>query len=272
MSRTPRSLLLCSVYLFVLIGITSVILITRASFDASGSTAQTSSSASVNPGSGNLAMQPEAVRVARRLGKRFNPSSRTASVLTGTLTIDGSAQPVTITRSQSNKAESVDLLVASRALTWRADEGARAASSTLTDLERQLVERLVYNYPDYFVLAQLRGASYFTVARNVRPDYAPDNYEGPLWTVVRVEEPPSDEPDTHLVSRWRLFYINSITGLIDKVISEEQGQPIEASFSSWTEQFGEMFPATISWTIHGKPVMTVNLINLSTAAHTEGLK
>jgi len=211
-------------------------------------------------------MQPEAVRVARRLGKRFNPSSRTAFVLTGTLTIDGSWQPVNITRSRSNKGESVDLLVASRALTWRAEEGARAASSTLTDMERQLVERLVYDSSDYFVLAQLRGASYYTVARNVRPDYAPDNYDGPLWTVVRVEEPPSDEPNTQLVSRWRLFYLNSITGLIDKVVSEEQGQPIEASFSDWTEQSGENFPATITWTNHGKPVMALNLTNLSTAA------
>jgi hypothetical protein len=212
-------------------------------------------------------MQPEAVRVARRLGKRFNPSSRTASVLTGTLTIDGSAQPVTITRSQSNQGESIDLLVASRALTWRAEEGARAAASTLIDMERQLVERLVYDCPDYFVLAQLRGASYYTVARNVRPDYAPDNYDGPLWTVVRVEEPRSDEPNKQLVSRWRLFYLNSSTGLIDKVVSEEQGQPLEASFSDWTEQSGEKFPAVVTWTSQGKPVMTFNLTNLSTAAH-----
>jgi hypothetical protein len=212
-------------------------------------------------------MQPEAVRVARRLGKRFNPSSRTASVLTGTLTIDGSAQPVTITRSQSNQGESIDLLVASRALTWRAEEGARAAASTLIDMERQLVERLVYDSSDYFVLAQLRGVSYYTVARNVRPDYAPDNYDGPLWTVVRVEEPPADEPNKQLVSRWRLFYLNSSTGLIDKVVSEEQGQPLEASFSDWTEQSGEKFPAVVTWTSQGKPVMTFNLTNLSTAAH-----
>ena len=212
-------------------------------------------------------MQPEAVRVARRLGKRFNPSSRTASVLTGTLTIDGSAQAVTITRSQSDKGESVDLLVGSRALTWRAEEGARATSSTLTDTERQLVKRLVYDSSDYFVLAQLRGATYYTVMRNLRPDNAPDNYDGPLWTVVRVEEPPSDDPNTQPVSRWRLFYLNSSTGLIDKIASEGQGQPIEVNFFDWTERSGEKFPATMTWTSNGQIVMTLNLANLSTAAH-----
>jgi len=267
MSRTPRNLLLCSVYLVVVVGITSVILITPAWVDTSGSTAQTSSSTSASSGPRNLAMQPEAVRVARRLGKRFNPSSRTAFVLTGTLTIDASWQPVNITRSRSNKGERVDILVASRALTWHTEEGARAASSTLTDMERQLVERLVYDSSDYFVLAQLRGASYYTVARNVRPEDAPDNYDGPLWTVVRVEEPPVDEQNTEPVRRWRLFYINSITGLIDKIVGEEQGQPIEANFSEWTEQSGEKFPTTITWTSNGQTLMTLNLTNLSTAAH-----
>ena len=158
-------------------------LITRASFDTSGSTAQTSSSPVANTVPANLARQPEAVRVARRLGKRFNPVSRATSILTGTLTIDGHGQPVTITRRQSEKGEGVEFLVGSRALTWRAEEGARASSSTLTDTERQLVERLVYDSSDYFGLAQLRGASYYTVARNLRPDNAPDNYDGPLWNV-----------------------------------------------------------------------------------------
>jgi hypothetical protein len=74
-------------------------------------------------------------------------------------------------------------------------------------------------------------------------------------------------PTRFLVSRWRLFYLNSSTGLIDKVVSEEQGQPLEASFSDWTEQSGEKFPAVVTWTSQGKPVMTFNLTNLSTAAH-----
>ncbi len=265
MSRTPRSLLLCLVCLCVVVGITSAMLITRASFDTSGSTAQTSSSPAANPVPANLARQPEAVRVARRLGRRFNPASRTTSVLTGTLTKDGSGQPVTITRSQSEKGESVDLLVASRALTWRAEEGARATYSTLTDTERQLVERLVYDSSDYFVLAQLRGASYYTVARNLRPDDAPDNYDGPLWTVVRVEEPIATAPDSQPVSNWRLFYLNSSSGLIDKIASAAQGQSLEVNFSDWTERSGEKFPATITWSSNGQLLMTLNLTNL--AAH-----
>jgi hypothetical protein len=103
--------------------------------------------------------------------------------------------------------------------------------------------------------------------RNLRPDNAPDNYDGPLWTVVRVEEPPSDDPNTQPVSRWRLFYLNSSTGLIDKIASEGQGQPIEVNFFDWTERSGEKFPATMTWTSNGQIVMTLNLANLSTTAH-----
>ena len=127
------------------------------------------------------------------------------------------------------------------------------------------MERLIYDSPDYFVLAQLTGASYYTVVRNLRPDDAPDNYEGPLWTVVRVDDPSHDE-QARAGSRWRLFHLNTITGLIDRIISEEQGQKIEAGFSDWTERSGEKFPATITWTSNGQVLMTLNLINLSTAA------
>jgi hypothetical protein len=209
-------------------------------------------------------MQPEALRLARRLGKRFGRSSPTASVLTGTVTIGGSAQPITITRRQFGIGENVELIVASRALTWGANEGARAVSSTPTETERLLIERLVYDSPDYFVLAQLGRASYFTVARNMRPGDAPDNYDGPLWTVVRVDDQ-SDQRAAAL-SRWRLYYLNSSTGLIDKVISETQGERIEAIFSDWIERAGEKFPSTIRWTIQGQTLMSFNLANVTLAA------
>jgi hypothetical protein len=109
-------------------------------------------------------------------------------VITGFVTIDGIQRPVTITRRQTRKGENVELNLAGRSLTWNADEGARAVSSSPSVTERLVIERLTYDSPDYFVLAQLRGASYFTVAQNVRPENAPDEYDGPVWTVIRVDE------------------------------------------------------------------------------------
>jgi len=239
--------------------VTSAMLVTRASIDPSLPAPQTPAPAPTQNAVGNLLLQPEAARISRRLGKRFG---RMVSVMTGTLTIDGSERPITITRRPQESGEKVELFLAGRALTSPAEQGDTAP--TRTETEELLIERLVYDSPDYFVLAQLGGASYLTVARNVRLDDAPDNYDGPLWTLVRVEDSLPDD-SSRLGSKWRLFYLNTVTGLVDKIVSEVQGQRIEASFSDWREALGERFPATITWTSNGQTLMILNLANLSIA-------
>lgn len=254
MSRMPSYLKVCSVCLVVVVCVTGAFLITRASVDRATPNNENAVPAAISHGGSTLSRQPEALRVSRRLGKRFEPSSRAASVLTGKVSIGGSEQPLTIIRRQSDQGEDVEVRLAGRIVKGDSREN------------QLLAERLTYDSQDYFVLAQLAGASYYTVSRFVRPDHAPDNYEGPLWTVVRVDDPSLDK-ETRQASKWRLFYLNSITGLVDKIVSEENGQPIEASFSDWTERGGEKFPATIAWTSHGQILMTLNLTNFSIATH-----
>lgn len=263
MSQTQRNLLPVVVCLG-LVSVASAFLISRASIDASAlaTTRQVSAAAAVARGPKNRFLQPEAVRVSRRLGKRFGSSSRAVSVLTGTITVGENAQPVTLTRRLSETGESVELLGASGALTWRSDEGARAPSRTPTAFERLLIERLVYDSPDYFVLAQLRGASYFTVARNVRPENAPDYYDGPLRTVVRIDDPQSNEA-VRPTSSWRLYYINSHTGLIDRIVSQLNDETVEARITSWTEQSGEKTPSEIIWSVGTRTVMSYQVISVS---------
>jgi hypothetical protein len=147
-------------------------------------------------------------------------------------------------------------------LSWDAQQGALENDQQATGSKRELIERLVFDGPDQFVLMQLRGASYYTVARSVRPVDAADGYNGPLWTIVRVNAPQRDEAKT-ATSRWRLYYINTATGLIDRIESEVEGQRIVAEISSWTEQNGEKLPAQIVWTRAGKTLMQYSLTNFS---------
>lgn len=259
MSRNYRNLALCGVSLLVIAGVTTAVLVTRASVGPLLPAPQTSASGRTQKATGNFLLQPEAARLSRLLGKRFGPS-RGVAVMTGKLTVDGSERPITITRRPEENGENVELHLAGRVMAWRNTQADRANKTT--DREGSLLERLIYDSPDYFVLAQLSGASYYTVTRNLRPDNAPDNYDGPLWTVVRVDEPSPDD-----TRRWRLFHLNTTTGLIDKIVSEEQGQQIEASFSDWTERSGEKFSATVTWTSNGQTLMILNLANLSNVAH-----
>ena len=256
MLRTSKSLAMGGVCLVIVACVTcAVVLITRASSDVSQTAQTAATTRSVNTGRRNLALQPEAFRVARQLGKRFGAASRSVTAFSGQLTLAGTQQAISLTRRQAESGETVELSLANRALTWNAEEGMKANAGALAENERLLLERLILDSPDNFVLAQLRGAGYFTVARNVRPADAADNYDGPLWTIVRVDEA-QDDKTLQPNNNWRLYYINSNTGLVDRIVSRPANETIEARIMSWTEQAGEKVPAQITWSIDGRAVMS----------------
>ena len=259
MSRRSRKLLLPGVSLSVLVCVASVVLITRAS-------SEKPSPESIPPraktGPRNLSLQPEALRVSRRLGKRFGPSARGTSVMVGTLKIGDSEQPMNLTRRQTQSGESVELHVANRSLSWSDEEGTKTASGSPSESERLLVERLTLDSPDQFVLAQLRGASYFTVARMIRPADAVDGYAGPLWNLVRVDERQQDER-LRPQSTWRIYYLNVQTKLPDRVEYQLNGQEIKVEFLEWSEQQGEKTPTVVRWTSNGQPLMEYRAAKVS---------
>lgn len=147
--------------------------------------------------------------------------------------------------------------------TWDDKGGARQSGRAAAGEGRLLVEREPLDSPDQFVLAQLRGASYYTVARNVRPEEAggSEDYSGPLWDVVRVSEPGVGENRPQ--SPWRLYYVNRSTGLIDRVVSQDGGETVTAERSGWVERGGESTPTHITWRRNGSIVMELTLNNMS---------
>ena len=209
-------------------------------------------------GSGNLSMQPEALKLSRALGKRFNERMDVESQSSGTLTVGQEQRQVHITRGKNDAGESLNVTLtgsgSTRAtFTWRAGEGVKASDNrSLENAERWLVERLVYDSPDYFVLAQLRGASYYTVARQVRPAEAggSDNYMGPTWNIVSVRESAQSDEGGSQQQRVRLYYLNTKTNLIDKVSMQEDDEArttVVAEIAVWAEHNGERVPAHIIW-------------------------
>jgi hypothetical protein len=185
-------------------------------------------------------------------------------VLAGNLTVDSNQQAVAIIRRQTDSGETVELLLPDRKLSWSEAEGVKGTKDLPTEAERLLIERLVFDSPDQFVLAQLRGASYQTIVRNLRPVDAADDYAGPLWTMVRIDDPQTVEGASPK-SPWRLYYINSISGMIDRVECDVDGQRVAASFIQWTDQNGEKIPSHIKWTRNGQTLMEFQLTSFSQA-------
>ncbi|MCA1578799.1 MAG: hypothetical protein LC794_15710 [Acidobacteria bacterium] len=262
MSRKVTAVLLGAALIVIAACAVNAFLITRAAPESSLHNTQVTAQQRVRRGPRNLFLQPEALRVSRLLGKRFDRSSRAITTTVGSLTLAGNQQPLTLVRRQTESGEDVELALGGRGLTWTDNDGIKARSGVVTDIERLLVERLLLDSPDQFVLAQLRGASYFTVARNVRPTDASDGYSGALWNLVRVDEPQTDE-NLRPLSSWRIYYINVQSGLPDRIEYQLYGQEITADFLAWREAEGERTPSHITWSSGGETVMEYQVTNVS---------
>jgi hypothetical protein len=264
MSRRRNTFILGSAAIALIACGTSIILISRAS--TKSSTPAREASAQPRKPSGrhrNLSLKPEALSVSRKLGSRFKPASRSVSTAVGTLTIGGNQQPVVLVRRQTDTGEAVEVKMGNRGLRWSDEEGVIEVSGPPTDAERVLAERLILDSPDQFVLAQLRGASYFTVARNVRPTDAGDDYSGPLWNLVRLDEPQQQEENMRPLSTWRIYYINAQTGLPDRIEYQLNGEDIRTDFVEWTEQNGEKTPSHVTWSSGGQVIMEYRATHVS---------
>lgn len=215
---------------------------------------------------GRLALQPEADKLRRRLGQRFLVRGREVSVLVGTLLVGAERYTARITRSQDDDDERLTIALSGQqeTITWSGLDGAKSNGNAVTGNLRSLIERIALDSPDQFVLAQLRGAAYFTIARSVRPAEAggSDAYTGPVWDLVRIAEP-TENSQNRPQSQWRLFYINTSTGLIDRIVSQEQGTTITAEFSNWVNQGGELIPARVIWKAGNQVVMDLTISNVS---------
>lgn len=263
MSRRRNRFVLCGVSIALIACATSIILISRAATELPERAAEPTAQPRKASKHRNLSLKPEALAVSRRLGNRFKSLDHGVSTAVGTLTIGGEQHHLILKRRQTAGGEDVEVQIGNRGIKWNEREMLKGASGSLADADRLLAERLILDSPDQFVLAQLRGAGYFTVARNVRPTDAGDDYNGPLWNVVRVDEPQQQDDNTRPFSSWRLYYINSQSGLPDRIDYQLNGQDIRTDFVEWTDQNGEMTPVHVRWSSGGQVIMEYTARNVS---------
>jgi hypothetical protein len=209
-----------------------------------------------------LSLQPEADRLRRTLGKRFLAPGYERANTAGTLSVGAKQYQVRIVRTQTDDGEVVEIVLGGEPalLTWSWIEGAKSGARLANGVERSLIERVTLDSPDQFIQAQLRMASYYTIARNVMPPEANggDEYNGPVWDVVRITEP-KGEGGGRPLGPIRHYFLNSSTGLPEKVVSDEQGQTIVAELSGWINQGGELLPTRIVWSRDKQIIMELTV-------------
>lgn len=208
-----------------------------------------------------ISLQAPALNLAQRLGTRFVSARGGRSIFDGSLIVGADSRNVRIERRQGEaKGEEVEVSLDGPGgpQNWTGHSGAMAPVNRGPAAERELIERLVADSPDQFVLAQLRGASYSTIGRNVRAGNSSEGYQGPLWEIIRVDEPQPDNAGNS-ERAWRLYYLNQRTGLIDRVVSQSHSETIETQFLDWTNYNDELVPTRITWTGGGRTIMEFRL-------------
>lgn len=210
---------------------------------------------------------PLAGRFRPRLGRRFLTHGKITTDLVGMLQRGQEKEPLRLTRSYSETGETVTFTLSGRSAVfqWRDDSGAWTDGARANADNRKLIERLTLDSPDQFVLAQLRRTAYRTIAEGVRPEELINsnaNYTGPVWTLVQVLEAGA-MADSRPLSALRQYYLNQKTGLLDRVLSQEDGQTITAELTGWVERNGETFPTVITWKSGGTEIMSLTVNNIS---------
>ena len=208
-----------------------------------------------------LGLQPAADRMRRKLGRRFQESGREVSESAGVLTIGAERHSIVIVRTRDDDGERVSIALDGGPLkyTWNGSDGSQSQGKSATENERSLIERVALDSPEQFVLAQLRGAAYYTAARGVRPASAgnSDDYKGPIWDVIQVSEP--DRGRNKPESTSRLYYVNNSTGLIERTTSRDRLGVVESEFSDWATLDGDLVPLLTTWTLSKQVIMELVL-------------
>jgi hypothetical protein len=213
-----------------------------------------------------LSFQPEANKMRRRLGQRFVLSGREVTASIGMLSVGSNRQPIRIVRTlDDEQGEQVSITVGAppASLAWSPNAGAVSKDHTLTSNERAIIERIALDSPDQFILAQTRGASYYTIARAVQAAEAADSdASGALWDLIRLAEPQQghfNNPE----NTWRIYYINNDTDLIDRIVYQEQLETVTVELADWASRAGEFSPGLIRWTRGKEVVMELSLTNVA---------
>ena len=191
------------------------------------------------------------IRALDALGNRFESPAQGRSIMTATFTRSkGEPRQFTIIRELPDK-----LRIEETGLTTQWTIGhdgnrpwARAGSPSAEDL--RLIETIMRDSMEHFIAGQARGDATFHLGDMFRADDGSnENYTGPFHDILRVDD--AFETPEGTKTRPTLFYLNSRTGLLEKIVYEREEGKIEVQFGEWITIANQKTPGRIIWKENG---------------------
>ena len=191
------------------------------------------------------------IRALDALGNRFESPTQGRTIMAATFTRSkGEPRQFTIIRELPDK-----LRIEETGLTTQRTLGhdgnrpwSRAGSLTAEDL--RLIESIVRDSVEHFIAGQARGDATFHLGDMFRADDGSNqNYDGPFHDILRVDD--AFETPEGTKNRSTLFYLNSRTGLLEKIVYEREEGKIEVEFGEWIAIANQKTPGRIIWKENG---------------------
>jgi hypothetical protein len=191
------------------------------------------------------------IRALDALGNRFESLAQGRSIVTATFTRSkGEPSQFTIIRELPDK-----LRIEETGLTTQRTIGhdgnrpwTRAGSLSAEDL--RVVESIVRDSVEHFIAGQARGDATLHLGDMFRADDGSNqNYDGPFHDILRVDD--AFETPEGTKTRPTLFYLDSRTGLLEKIVYEREEGKIEVEFGGWITIANQKTPGRIVWKENG---------------------
>lgn len=137
-----------------------------------------------------------------------------------------------------------------------------ALGESLSDADRDMIETLIYDSADNFLLGQTQGLATRALGSRFRLDDGTDaNYDGPFYDIYQVMDHVGTGSDVRQQSK--LFYFNSDTQLLERVRYQIQRDGaavnVEIQITDWKRLNKQRVPSVITRLEDSKAVLTITI-------------
>jgi hypothetical protein len=209
-------------------------------------------------------LRPALQAIGDRLEKPGNERIR----LIGSLVRSDEAQsrPVQITSEFSGRLRLEEQTSeTARVLTFNED-GVGVTNGAPEQLDRAVIETLVYDSPEHFFIGQMGAA-----ATRFPDDGEAENYAGPFYDIYQTTEQVRIGLEAR--EQTKLYYFNSDTRLLERVLytlsHDGSESSVEIQLSDWREIEGQKVPGRIIRLENNAPMLTFSLTPSSIGSRAE---
>lgn len=211
-------------------------------------------------------LTPHQRELLKALGDRLEKPGKERLTLLGTITrlteADRSPAPISLTLEFPDRLRLEEIRGNKKLITAFDGSKTWGQGKTLKRSDEDLVETLLFDSVEHFLLGQLQGYATRLLGTNFRLDDGTNpNYAGPFYDIYEVtdELPGATEPRTQT----KLYYFNSATALLERVRyeSDRDGVPVsvEILFDDWQAVGGQGVPRQLTRRENDQPVLQLNL-------------